>query len=213
MVERWELRPPPGSPSLMTRIGCKGRGPFRLPGTALTAILCILLLPGCDVRLIGTGISSTDMRVLEAIVKPACDFEWNEIVSDLPVRPFRAVSLGDQQPNLQFGVDVAARSQPEARWPRGNLCASVRVAGNTEIENALKRETSNPPTWDQFRTQFPGTRTLVRVSLPVYSKDERRAVVYTESTCPFRCGNGFFHELAREGSRWKIVQSENAWAL
>jgi len=84
---------------------------------------------------------------------------------------------------------------------------------NAAIENAMKRETSIPPTWDHFREQFPGTRTLVRISLPVYSKDERRAVVYTESTCPFRCGNGFFHELVKEGSRWRIVQSANAWAL
>jgi hypothetical protein len=179
----------------------------------LPAILLIVLLSGCDIRLIGSGISSTDMRVLEAIVQPACDFEWNEIIADLPARPFRARSLGEHQPNLQFGLDVASRSQPKARWPRGNLCSPVRVVSNSAIESALKRETSIPPTWDHFREQFPGARTLVRVSLPVYSKDERRAVVYTESTCPFRCGNGFFHELVREGSRWRIVQSANAWAL
>ena len=179
----------------------------------LTAILPIVLLSGCDIRLMGTGISSTDMRVLEAIVKPACDFDWIEIVSDLPATPLHAGSPGEHRPNQQFGLDVAGRSQPKARWPRGNLCSPVRVVSNAAIESALKRETSIPPTWDRFREQFPGTRTLVRVSLPVYSKDERRAVVYTESTCPFRCGNGFFHELVRDGSRWRIVQSVNAWAL
>jgi len=179
----------------------------------LAVVLSIALLSGCDIHLIGTGISSADMRVLEAIVKPACDFEWNEVISDLPATPFRADSLEEHQPNLQFGLDVASRSQPESRWPRRTLCASVRVASDTEIENALKRETSIPPTWDHFRQQFPGVRTLVRVSLPVYSADERRAVVYTESTCPYRCGNGFFHELVREGAQWRIVRSENAWAL
>jgi hypothetical protein len=175
-------------------------------------MLPIALMSGCDIRLIGTGISSTDMRVLEAIVKPACDFEWNEIISDLPATPYRAASLGELQPNLQFGLDVAGRSQPKSRWPRGNLCAPVRVVSNAAIETALKLETSIPPTWDHFRKRFPGTRTLVRVSLPVYSEDERRAVVYTEAVCPFRCGNGFFHELVREGSRWRIVRSVNAWA-
>jgi len=179
----------------------------------LTAVLPIVLLSGCDIGLIGTGISATDMRVLEAIVKPACDFEWNEIISDLPARPYRAASLGEKQLNLQFGLDISSRSQPKSRWPRRNLCASARVVSNGAIETALKRETRIPPTWDQFRKEFPGTRTLVRVSLPVYSKDERRAVVYTESTCPFRCGNGFFHELVKDGSRWRIVQSVSAWAL
>jgi len=176
-------------------------------------MMLVVLLPGCDIRLIGTGISSTDMRVLEAIVKPACDFEWNEIISDLPAIPYRPSSLGEHQPNRHFGLDIASRSQPNARWPRRYLCSSAQVVSNAAIENAMKRETSIPPTWDHFREQFPGTRTLVRVSLPVYSKDERRAVVYTESTCPFRCGNGFFHELVKEGSRWRIVQSANAWAL
>jgi hypothetical protein len=57
-------------------------------------MMLVILLPGCDIRLIGTGISSTDMRVLEAIVKPACDFEWNEIISDLPAIPYRPSSLG-----------------------------------------------------------------------------------------------------------------------
>jgi hypothetical protein len=182
-------------------------------GEVLTAMMLVVLLPGCDIRLIGTGISSTDMRVLEAIVKPACDFEWNEIISDLPAIPYRPSSLGEHQPNRHFGLDIASRSQPNARWPRRYLCSSAQVVSNAAIENAMKRETSIPPTWDHFREQFPGTRTLVRVSLPVYSKDERRAVVYTESTCPFRCGNGFFHELVKEGSRWRIVQSANAWAL
>jgi hypothetical protein len=179
----------------------------------LTAIVPVVLLSGCDIRLIGTGISSTDMRVLEAIVRSACDFEWNELISDLPATPYRSASLGAHQPNLQFGLDVASRSPSKARWPRGALCAPVRVASDTAIESALKRETSIPPTWDQFRKQFPGTRTLVRISLPVYSADERRAVVYTEATCPFRCGNGFFHELVKEGSRWKIVRTVTAWAL
>jgi hypothetical protein len=133
--------------------------------------------------------------------------------SDLPAIPFRARSFGDHRPNLQFGLDVAGRSQPNARWPRRNLCSFARIVSHTAIENALKRETSIPPTWDHFREQFPGTKTLVRVSLPVYAEDERRAVVYTESTCPFRCGNGFFHELVREGSHWRIVQSTNAWDL
>jgi hypothetical protein len=188
----------------------RSRWPLKV---VLAALVPIVVLSGCDIRLIGTGISSTDMHVLEAIVQPACDFEWNEIISDLPASPFRAATLGEHQPNLQFGLDVASRSESKSRWPLGKLCTSVQVRSNTEIENALKRETTIPPTWEHFRQQFPGARTLVRVSLPVYSKDERHAVVYTESTCPFRCGNGFFHELVREGSRWRIVHSTNAWAL
>jgi hypothetical protein len=89
---------------------------------------------------------------------------------------------------------------------------SVKVVSNAAIEDALKPE-ADPPTWEHFRKRFPGTRTLVRVSLPVYSEDERRAVVYAEGVCPFRCGNGFFHELVKEGSRWRIVQSVIVWEL
>lgn len=179
----------------------------------LLALLHAILLSGCDLRLIGTGISASDMQVLQTVVKPACDVEWKEIVSDLPATPYRASSLAELAPNLHFGLDIAARSQSKARWPLGNVCAPVRVIRDRDIEAALKLETSVPPTWEHFHGRFPGVRTLVRVSLPVYSKDGRRAVVYTEGTCPYRCGNGFFHELVRNSSGWRISRSVNAWAL
>ena len=143
----------------------------------LLAVLHLILLSGCDLRLIGTGISSRDLQVLQAVVKPACDVDWKEIVSDLPATPYRAPSLGEHEPNLQFGLDIAARSQPKARWPRGNICPPVQVVRNRDIEAALKLETRTPPTWDHFRERFPGVNTLVRVSLPVYSEDGRHAVV------------------------------------
>lgn len=152
------------------------------------------------------------MQILEAVVKSACDFDWKEIVSDLPATPYREASLGKHEANVRFGLDVAARSQPRARWPRGDVCPSVRIVRDRDITAALKLE-GIPPTWDQFRGRFPGVRTLVRVSLPVYSEDGRHAVVYTEGTCPFRCGNGFFHELVKGRSGWNISQSVVAWAL
>jgi hypothetical protein len=51
----------------------------------------------------------------------------------------------------------------------------------------------------------------MKISLPVYSQDGKRAVVYTESTCPYTCGGGFYHELEKTYSRWRITKSLNAW--
>jgi hypothetical protein len=45
----------------------------------------------------------------------------------------------------------------------------------------------------------------------VYSADGRHAVVYTSSTCPYRCGAGFFHELVKGPLGWRIEHSDPAW--
>ena len=68
---------------------------------------------------------------------------------------------------------------------------------DSAIASAFAHETVKPPQWIAFGKAFDGAQHLVRVSLPVYSPDGRRAVVYTVGTCPFRCGAGFYHELRK----------------
>ena len=84
----------------------------------------------------------------------------------------------------------------------------VRVAGDTSIVTALARDSTN---WVHFIAAFDGAHTLMRISLPVYSSDGKRAVIYTEGNCPYTCGAGFYHELEKTRSGWRIVSSANAW--
>jgi hypothetical protein len=163
---------------------------------ALFAALCAACTPAD-----GNHVTRTDMQVLDALVGVACRLDTREIISDAPL-----VAEG-----THYGVDLSARMPGHARWPHDKVCPTVRVARDSVIRAALGEDTQKPPPWLGFKARFDGAATLLRVSLPVYSKDGRRAVVYTSSTCPFRCGAGFFHELVKTPTGWRIEHSEPAW--
>lgn len=169
---------------------------MRVLFTALLAVLCI----GCTPT-DGNHVTSRDLEVVETLVNVACKLETREIISDLPA------SAGGSH----FGLDLSGRVPQQARWPRGKLCPTVRVARDSAILEALHKDTQQPPPWLGFKARFDGAATLLRISLPVYSQDGRRAVVYTSSTCPYRCGAGFFHELVRTPTGWRIDHSDPAW--
>jgi hypothetical protein len=109
---------------------------------------------------------------------------------------------------VQFGIDFNQRIARQARWPRGEVCPVVHVIAHSAIESVLARDTRS---WDGFIGTFDGARSLMRISLPVYSADGKRAVVYTTSSCPYTCGSGFYHELEKTRSGWRIASSVIAW--
>ena len=110
--------------------------------------------------------------------------------------------------SCQFGIDLRQRLAREARWPRGKICPMVRVVGDSSITTVLAQDSRS---WDHFISTFEGAHTLMRISLPVYSSDGKRAVIYTEGTCPYTCGAGFYHELEKTFAGWRITRSINAW--
>jgi hypothetical protein len=169
----------------------------------MRALLLVLPLLACAACAPADGnhVTGTDLEVLGALVGVACQLETREIVSDVP-----PVARG-----THFGLDLAARIPERARWPREKLCPTVRVARDAVIRAALATDTQQPPPWLGFKARFDGAATLLRVSLPVYAEGGRRAVVYTSSTCPYRCGAGFFHELRKTPDGWRIEHSEPAW--
>ena len=118
-----------------------------------------------------------------------------------------AVQIGD--------IDVLVISDgvvtPPAESMATNADPAVRVVADSDLAAALAQETETPPTWQYFSDVFDGARTLTRISLPVYSPDGNRAVVYTTSTGPYSRGAGFYHELAKSNGRWTITRSLNAW--
>ena len=155
--------------------------------------------------------SRDDRQILDTMLALACKLETREIVSDRPAIP-RGRGTDDADPrNLQFGLDLARRPAHHAHWPQGTVCKTVRVVPESSVETAFAHETVKPAQWIGFGKAFDGAQHLVRVSLPVYSPDGRRAVVYTVGTCPFQCGAGFYHELRKSPTGWKIVRSEVAW--
>lgn len=157
-------------------------------------------------------VRSRDLRVMRAMVDIACKLNAERIVvSDRPAVPRAANLRGAESQDIRFGLDFSRRLAHEARWPRGQICPAVRVASDSSIKVALENETGFPGSWESFKAKFGGARSLMRISLPVYSPDGKRALIYTEGTCPYTCGAGFYSELEKTYKGWKITNSVLAW--
>lgn len=182
----------------------------RLDGSAVL-LAAVLITAGCADPY-ADDVSSEDVRVMHAMVDIACKVDAERIVvSDHPAIP-RASDLHDTDGhNVRFGLDFDRRLAREARWPRGQVCPAVRVASDSAISNALEQGSGLSGSWENFSTQFGGARSLMKISLPVYSADGNHAVVYTTGRCPYNCGAGFYHELKKTYEGWQITNSVNAW--
>lgn len=160
----------------------------------------------------GDRVSSDDLKILRTMVDISCQLDGQRIVvSDQPASPYRNELHHTDKRNVQFGLDVDLRIARTARWPRKRICPAVSIASEAGIASALMKKSEFPGSWEGFIEKFQGARTLMRISLPVYSEDGKHAVVYTTSTCPYTCGAGFYHELEKTYEGWKIDRSEVAW--
>ena len=180
---------------------------------SLFALLVVSASSGCNSASSTTGVADEDILVLRALMNLACKSEWKQVVSDVPIAPFRRAVSDRGAANVQFGLNLDVRSPAAAKWPRGEVCATVQVVDDAVVKEVLSRETRIPPRWTFFRERFDDAKRLMRVSLPVYSADGRGAVVYAEWTCPYTCGTGSFYELRKDRGKWTIVRSENASKL
>ena len=177
----------------------------------ILVVLIVTALAGCNPGSSATAIAGgDDLNVLWAIVQSACASESKQVVSDLPLPPFQEMQSAKGGPIASFGSRVEMRAPREVRWPRGDICSSVRVVDDAVIKEVLSHETSIPPKWTFFRTRFDDARVLMRFSLPAYSADGRTAVVYADATCPYSCGMGVVYELHSADDKWAIVKSEGA---
>ena len=159
-------------------------------------------------------VSSKDLRVMRAMVDIACKLDAERIiVSDRPAIPRASDDHDTDHKNVQFGINFDLRLADRARWPRGQVCAAVRVVSDSAIVAALASKTEFPGSWDNFKAKFGGAHSLMRISLPVYSSDGRHAVIYTTGRCPYTCGAGFYHQLEKTYEGWKITNSAKAWSL
>jgi hypothetical protein len=176
-------------------------------------LLCILvavcLVASCSTDPFADEVSAEDQRVMRTMIDISCKLGVERlVVSDQPAIPPRSDLRASGARNVQFGIDLSRRVAHVARWRRGRVCPVVRVVADARINAVLASDT---PGWDAFISTFDGARSLMKISLPVYSADGKHAVVYTTGSCPYRCGAGFYHELAKANSGWHIVRSVNAW--
>jgi hypothetical protein len=110
------------------------------------------------------------------------------------------------QTTMSVPTGLCAKSwQPECerggRWPHAQIDPSVRVV-----------DASQGSSTRDLLAEFPGVGRIVRASWPAFSSDRSTAVIYVETRCGERCGQGVLVELIRNGSMWHVSQLYTAWA-
>jgi hypothetical protein len=181
------------------------------PRVVAVAALTCAVVAGCFRDPLADRVGGEDERIMRAMVDIACKLDVETmVISDRPAIPRESEVQGVEGRNVQYGIDLNQRIARKARWPKGDICPAVHVVDDSLIEGVLATDTRD---WGKFEATFDGARSLMRISLPVYSSDGKRAVLYTSGRCPYTCGGGFYHELEKTNSGWRIANSANAWAM
>lgn len=172
------------------------------------AILLVLVNQSGYVAYAGNSITPDDVAVLRAILTSDCRIDrYSRVVSDIPIS---ARGQAPVWPSGSLWAKLTSRVPSGARWPHLNVCPGSRIVDGNKVDSIFSRQPAIPPKWEPFYAAFH-TKGLLRLSLPAFTPDRGRAVVYLEDTCDVLCGSGFYIELIRKKAGWKISRQKNAW--
>lgn len=185
---------------------------MRLRSFILTMSVLLAISPSRPLVAQTSTVTPDDLSVLRVVLSAACldAHPHSSVVSDVPPVP-GDYPIPSDWPSHGLDQELAARARRGARWPPVEVCAAVRIADGRMLEALFARDGRVPPSWDGFHAQFPGARSLLAISVPAYSADRKLALVYMAVTCGVQCGAGFYRELRREASGWRITRRATAW--
>jgi hypothetical protein len=183
--------------------------------SAMLAVLAIVASSSCvTTDAADKAPMERDIAVLRAVLqKEACgraDQKY-QVVSDRPA-PATSVSVPKTwRSSAALNEELARRSEEALSWTHIDVCSAVRIVEGSKIEAIFAADDRIPPGWDSFENAFPGASRLIEVSLPAFTSDGKRAVVYLDTKCGVLCGAGFYIELKRTAAGWQVTQRETAW--
>jgi hypothetical protein len=130
------------------------------------------------------------------------------VISD---RPF-VLGLNEKtrKPIVMFGIAMLPRAPATTLWPEVELCPGWRVVKHEILEPALIDRQGRPRGRGVLESAFDGAYSYETITLPAYSADAKRAVVYFEHHCPL-CGEGVYYELTLTDAGWKVSGEELRW--
>jgi hypothetical protein len=130
------------------------------------------------------------------------------VISDRPLDPGLNEKTG--KPIVVFGIAMLPRVPATTLWPEGELCPGWRVVKHELLEPVLVDPQGRPRGRAALESAFDGAFSYETITLPAYSADGKRAVVYFEHHCPL-CGEGVYYELTLTATGWKVSAEEMRW--
>ena len=179
--------------------------------------LCLcsgVLLSGClSSAASASKVTEQDLAVMKAVLESEeCQRtgEKPHVVSDAPAPLARRRFPDDWDPTGGLTAAAVKRSEQNLHWPAMDVCAGRAIVSHAAVEATFDTD-RKPPGWEKFEKTFPNTAGVMQVSLPVFSKDDKRAFVYLDWKCGVLCGAGFYLELQETNAGWRVITKKNAW--
>ena len=174
-----------------------------------TMLLISVSLQACT----SPRVTDEDVDVWRAVVAQFCRNELPKIaVLSTDTLDVVAQKISGPNGNLEQWADLTRRGKVRAVLPSDLGCPGLRYAREATIDRTFESSDAIPPKWDGFYRQFPGADTILKLSLPGYTRDRSGAIVLgSVVSCDGFCGNGDFIKLVRRGGAWKVTEVETAW--
>ena len=153
------------------------------------------------------------IAILRAIHVDRCGlFNWRGpsgpvVISDRPSpTPFNEIK---NRPFERFGIALQPRAPAGTLWPHVTLCPGIGVVDHKRLESLVAYEDAAYDHVGAFTLAF-GEASYEEISLPAFSADGNRAVVYRAHMCPL-CGEGIYFEVLRTPYGWRVSRREQVW--
>jgi len=158
--------------------------------------------------------TAEDLAVLRAVLAPECG--RSDPGYHLLSTRAASVDMSDQVPSDWPEADaltaqLRARAESRGSWSGVRICPKVLVRRDGDIERLIENAPNLDAGWKKFYSAYPGARGVIRVSLPAYSGDGNRAVVFTGEGCGSLCGSGDVIELEKKDGVWHRTRAQATW--
>lgn len=174
---------------------------------AVIALFC----SACAGNPVETGTDQRSVEVLSALLRhEECRTKrpGYYIVDDGPLVGDEFDIAKEKERGGQTNLDQWAQRDAIQAWPHVEICAAARVVSSSEIDALFDKDHRIPPGWEAFFAAYPDAVGITRVSIPVFTRDSKKAALYVTRSCGLGCDARFYFELTRTATGWRVARCE-----
>ncbi len=168
---------------------------------------------------IAVTVTNTDIELFTAIFQPWINGEKpiivqtetdshkisNAQISTYVIKSMKDLKLSKEEMTSMLSELAKRNTQPSA-IPQIGPKDRVVLKSKKQLNAIFKKGF-----WAEFRRIFPNSGGLMKLSLPVYSKDGKMALIYSSRATDGRAGSGWLKLFEKVDGKWKSIWSLTLW--
>ena len=196
---------------------------------ALLGSGCVDPVRSVSVALGAEGDQNVYVAVLDSLFSSSTASHLIVVESTLEPRWVQSVRPSADQPPNADGVERSTAANFRSANARSKRIAGipgtripVEIVPDSVFANLPRGMTPQPPEaqnrepfdyWRAFRTQFPNTTGIIRLSSVGYSSDGEQALVEVSHGCGSLCGEGSIVLLEKRDGVWMVRSIRTTWRV